>query len=53
MSYQPVLCEIEDGVALVTLNRPQAGNASDAEMAGMLIALWPELQTDEADPEER
>jgi E-phenylitaconyl-CoA hydratase len=48
MAYQPVLLEIEEGVALVTLNRPEAGNASDAEMAHELIDLWPKLHADEA-----
>lgn len=47
MVYQPVLLDKKDGVALVTLNRPDAGNASDAEMAHELIALWPKLSEDE------
>src|SRR5690606_6713847 len=48
MGSQPVLCDIEEGVALVTLNRPEAGNASDAAMAHALIALWPELAKNDA-----
>ena len=47
MAYQPVLVEKEDGVALITLNRPEAGNASDAEMASELITLWKALDTDD------
>jgi 2-(1,2-epoxy-1,2-dihydrophenyl)acetyl-CoA isomerase len=39
MSDDPVLFEIRDNVAHVTLNRPEAGNALDLEMAKQLMAV--------------
>jgi 2-(1,2-epoxy-1,2-dihydrophenyl)acetyl-CoA isomerase len=38
MSNDSVLLEVHDGVAHITLNRPQAGNALDLEMAKQLMA---------------
>jgi E-phenylitaconyl-CoA hydratase len=37
---------IEDGIALVTLNRPEALNAIDYPMRRAIQALWPRLQAD-------
>jgi len=39
MSDHSVLCEVRDNVAFVTLNRPQAGNALDLEMAKELMVV--------------
>src|ERR1041385_4102277 len=39
MPEDPVLFEVRDNVAHVTLNRPQAGNALDLEMAKQLMAV--------------
>ena len=39
MSNDSVLFEVRDNVAHVTLNRPQAGNALDLEMAKQLMAV--------------
>jgi len=39
MPDDPVLFEVRDNVAHVTLNRPQAGNALDLEMAKQLMAV--------------
>ena len=38
MPDDSVLFEVRDNVAHVTLNRPQAGNALDLEMAKQLMA---------------
>jgi enoyl-CoA hydratase/carnithine racemase len=39
MSNDSVLCEVRESVAHVTLNRPQAGNPLDLEMAKQLMAV--------------
>jgi enoyl-CoA hydratase/carnithine racemase len=44
----PVSVVAEDGVALVTLNRPKRLNAVDGAMRDALIALLPELDRDPA-----
>jgi enoyl-CoA hydratase/carnithine racemase len=36
MSYEQILCDVEDGVALITLNRPDSMNAWTAVMAAEL-----------------
>lgn len=38
----------DDGVAVVTLDRPERYNAFDATMCAELAALWRELRTDDA-----
>lgn len=43
---QTLLCEHDQGVATVTLNRPQARNALDTTMADELAALFAELRGD-------
>ena len=46
MSDNAVLFEVRDHVAHVTLNRPQAGNALDLEMAKELAAAALECESD-------
>ncbi len=48
MSGEPVLVEIADGVATVTLNRPQAFNAMDMALAEALAAAAERLAADAA-----
>lgn len=48
MSDEPVLLTVEDGVATVTLNRPDAGNAIDLPTARALGAAAIRCQTDTA-----
>jgi 2-(1,2-epoxy-1,2-dihydrophenyl)acetyl-CoA isomerase len=48
MADDPVLFEIRDNVAHVTLNRPQAGNALDLEMAKQLMAVALRCEADQA-----
>lgn len=47
-SEPPVLLEIADGIARITLNRPQAGNAIDLPMARALVEASIRCQTDDA-----
>jgi len=48
MSAAPVLFAVEDGIATLTLNRPDAGNAIDLPMARALADLTIRCQTDRA-----
>lgn len=43
----PVLCDVSEGVATLTLNRPGSLNAIDTAVAGALLALLDALETDE------
>ena len=47
MSDDPVLFEVRDHVAYVTLNRPQTGNALDLEMAKQLMAVALHCEADQ------
>ena len=42
-----VLCDVEDGIATLTLNRPEKLNAIDYAMADALTGLLDSLETDE------
>ncbi len=44
---ETILLEVEDGVATVTLNRPDVLNAFDERMQDELAALWRDLRTDD------
>lgn len=46
MSEQPVLFDVRDGVAHVTLNRPDVGNAIDMAMARALVDIAVRCETD-------
>lgn len=45
MTMENVLLEIEDRIATVTLNRPDALNATTDGLYGELAELWPQLRT--------
>ncbi len=48
MSNAPLLFEVVDGIAWLTLNRPEAGNALDLSMARALVDTSIRCQTDAA-----
>lgn len=48
MGYTSILVERADGIATITLNRPQARNALDIPMRGELGAALDELEADSA-----
>lgn len=48
MSSTPLLFQVADGIARITLNRPQAGNAIDLPMARALADASMRCQTDAA-----
>jgi len=48
MSEASILLDVADGIARLTLNRPEVGNAIDLEMARNLLAAAIRCQTDEA-----
>jgi (E)-benzylidenesuccinyl-CoA hydratase len=44
----PLLFEIDDGVAILTLNRPDQGNALTPDMLTLLEAAWTRIEGEEA-----
>ena len=43
----PIVKTVQDGVAIVTLNRPEAMNSIDPESNEQLLAIWDEISIDE------
>ncbi|SFQ27231.1 E-phenylitaconyl-CoA hydratase [Variovorax sp. OK605] len=43
----PIVKTVRDGVAIVTLNRPEAMNSIDPESNEQLLAIWDEISIDE------
>jgi enoyl-CoA hydratase/carnithine racemase len=48
MAYETILYERQDGVATITLNRPERHNAFNVAMARELEAAWAEVKRDPA-----
>ncbi|MFP8878897.1 MAG: enoyl-CoA hydratase/isomerase family protein [Myxococcota bacterium] len=48
MDFETLLYEVDDGVATLTLNRPERHNAFNLQMAGELRAAWEAIKTDPA-----
>lgn len=46
-SLEGVLYEKADGIAVITLNRPDRGNAFHAAMGPVMRAVWEDIRTDE------
>lgn len=44
----PIVKTVQDGVAIVTLNRPEAMNSIDPESNEQLLAIWDEVSSDES-----
>jgi 2-(1,2-epoxy-1,2-dihydrophenyl)acetyl-CoA isomerase len=44
--YETILFEVKDGVATITLNRPEAANALDDQMAGEFLQALAQARTD-------
>ena len=47
-SYEHLLIEINDGIALLTLNRPEVYNATNFQLHNELSRIWPDLGRDPA-----
>ncbi|RUW27736.1 enoyl-CoA hydratase, partial [Mesorhizobium sp. M1A.F.Ca.IN.020.06.1.1] len=45
---EPVLCEIRDRVAVLTLNRPEKLNALNYDLIDRLLAILDRIETDDA-----
>ena len=48
MSYETIRYEVSDGIATVTLNRPEVFNAMNMQMTNELIAVFDETDRDDA-----
>jgi len=45
-SYQELLIQIEDGIALLTMNRPEVMNATNAQLHNELSRIWRDIGND-------
>ncbi len=45
-SFERLLVEVKDGIALITINRPEVLNATDARLHWALSAIWPAIDQD-------
>lgn len=43
----PIVKTVQDGVAIITLNRPEAMNSIDPESNEQLLAIWDQVSSDE------
>jgi enoyl-CoA hydratase len=48
MEYQNIIAKVEDGVGLITLNRPKALNALNSELLGELVSCLEAWDVDDA-----
>ena len=48
MDYQHLRITVEDGVALVTIDRPEVYNATNARLHWELTQVWPDLDRNPA-----
>lgn len=48
MNYEQILCEISDGIATITLNRPQRLNAWTPKMAGEILDALKKIDEDDS-----
>jgi len=46
-SYENLLIEIKDGIALLTINRPEVYNATDFKLHNELSRIWLDLGRDD------
>ena len=46
MTYETVSYEVKDGVAIITLNRPQQRNAVNSTMSRELPLVWQQFNKD-------
>ena len=49
MGYKTIILKKEDGVATITLNRPESANALNSELGKELIGALEEIEEDESD----
>ena len=45
-SYESLLIEVKDGIALLTMNRPEVFNATDSRLHNELSRIWADLGKD-------
>ena len=45
-SYKDLVIQVNDGVALITINRPEKFNATDANLHNELSRIWVDIGSD-------
>ena len=45
-SYESLLIEVKDGIALLTMSRPEVFNATDSRLHNELSRIWADLGKD-------